>query len=401
MADKIQYINMEPSDDNIDFGRNVKFKVKLNVKKSILVYLFVEPDKSNKDLSKLKRSDRPGINSVGLAKTSMMTEENGELEFELCLSNYGGDKFTVKAALDKSGTKGKKLSSTNYEVWKKLYYQTSKMKPSFGFPFNMVVDEYKKHNIELEETSTVNIPHKENLETAELEAYKTHFKKAKTPYEAHIVLIDRQCDSNTINLNGRLTKQETFLEQNNDDWPFSDWLIKADATDQNGKAGAASIVRKTVGGKKGIEISLSGTGLDAVKNNVSINASYKTLKGEYTGDATFKPNVFIAVGSPRSDASKSKTVAHEIGHGVGMVPTSGHDLQYSNENGGSGSHCRHEASPDKKSKAQGGTFSGTYTNGKCVMFAYSSEHYKFCNTCKEFVKESDLSEDAMKARDWG
>jgi hypothetical protein len=128
---------------------------------------------------------------------------------------------------------------------------------------------------------------------------------------------------------------------------------------------------------------------------------YRILRGEYTGDATYPPHVFIAIGKPRSEDSKCKTVAHEIGHGIGMVPRSGHSLQYDNANGGSGSHCRSGASPNQPSKAQGGAFTGTYSNGTCVMYAFSSEHYQFCATCIEFVKKAMLFKSDMQGRGWG
>lgn len=400
MADK-KYVNMELDPDNAEFGRKVSLKIKLKLKESSTVYIILEPGDKNKDPTELKVANRAGIDSSGKSTLSKITEDDGQLEFDLNLSNYGGDTFGVKVAKDKAGKENVVNAGVTYEVWKKLYYQTSKMKNSFSFPFDKVIGEFKDHKIDLEETSEIKVPYKENLETSELEAYKTHFKKTKTPFEAHVVLIDRQCDSKTVYITSTVSKQKTFIEKDFRDWPFSDWLVTANAEDLDGNKAVATVTRKKVAGKNGVEIDLGGSTLDATKKSVDLDIEYKILKGSYTGDATYKPNVFIAVGAPRSDESKSKTVAHEIGHGVGMVPIAGHDLQYDNRNGGLGSHCRHGATPDKVSKAQGGAFSGKYLSGTCVMYSSSSEHYKFCVTCKEFVKEADLSKDAMKARKWG
>lgn len=396
------YVNMEPASSTPAFGRKIECKVKVNVKKSVMVYVILVPDPKNKDPKKLKLENRAGIDSPGRSMLPTMTEHDGTVTFDLFLSIYANDKFSVKVAKEKKGHKAVKETGVTHEVWKKLYYQTSKMKASFDFPFDLVLGEYKKYNIELEATNTETVPHKENLETDELEAYRAYFKKTKTPFEAHVVLIDRQCDSRKRLLLVDVNNGKTFVERNNDvAWPFQDWIINALATDSGGNTATPTLTKTVHNGKKGIEIDLGGSGLDFRASPVSVGIEYKTLAGEYTGDASFPPNVFIAVGKPRSDASKSKTVAHEIGHAVGMVPTSGHALQYSDANGGMGSHCRHGADQNEKSKAQGGIFKDEYTNGTCVMYHASSEHYTFCDTCKEFVREADLTKDKMKNRGWG
>lgn len=397
------YVNMEPASATPAFGRRVECKAKINVSKRVMVYIILVPDPKNRDPKKIKLENRAGIDAPGRAMLAKMTESDGTVTFDLFLSIYANDKFSVKVVKEKKGHKGAKETGVTHEVWKKLYYQTSKMKASFDFPFSLVLGEYKKHNIELEATATKIVPHKENLETRELGAYRAHFKKTKTPFEAHIVLIDRQCDSKRSVTVANCTTQKKFVEipQDEKDWPFQDWIVNALATDVVGKTATPTLTRTTRNKKRGIEIDLGGSGLDLTTAPVTVGIEYKTLAGEYTGDASFPPTVFIAVGKPRSDASKSKTVAHEIGHAVGMVPTRGHDLQYSNDNGGMGSHCRHGADQNEISKAQGGTFAGQYTNGTCVMYAYSSEHYTFCDTCKEFVREADLTKDKMKSRGWG
>ncbi|MBI3560169.1 MAG: hypothetical protein HY080_00415 [Gammaproteobacteria bacterium] len=397
------YVNMETVSATPAFGRKIECKTKINVRKPVMVYIILVPDPKNKDPKKLKLENRAGIDSPGRAMLAKMTESDGTVRFDLFLSTYANDKFSVKVAKEKKGHKGVKETGVTHEVWKKLYYQTSKMKASFDFPFGRVLGEYKKHNIELEATRTEIVPYKENLETDDLAAYRAYFKKTKTPFEAHIVLIDRQCDAKRFSSVGEVTAQKTFITipPDKEHWPFQDWIVNTLATDTSGKTATPTLTRTTRNGKKGIEIDLSSSGLDFTTAPVTVGIEYKVLAGEYTGDASFPPNVFIAVGKPRSDESKSKTVAHEIGHAVGMVPTRGHILQYSNANGGMGSHCHYGADPDQKSIAQGGTFAGQYTNGTCVMYAYSSEHYTFCDTCKEFVREADLTKDKMKNRGWG
>jgi hypothetical protein len=195
---------------------------------------------------------------------------------------------------------------------------------------------------------------------------------------------------------------KTHIADAQDDWPFADWIVKARSRAAGGPWGSSvSLTRSVSGGRNGVLVDVSAMGVNPATTAVEVDLEWKTLQGSYTGDATYKPNVFIAVGVPRSKQSKSKTVAHEIGHGIGMVPTVGHALQYDNANGGMGSHCRHGAKQSDKSKAQGGTFTGTYTDGTCVMYAFSSEHYKFCPTCVEHVRSAQMFKRDMKARGWG
>jgi hypothetical protein len=184
-------------------------------------------------------------------------------------------------------------------------------------------------------------------------------------------------------------------------WPFADWLVYAKwkTAGQPWQAGVA-VTKVAAAGGPALRVDLSGIPADPTKTPIDVDVRVKTLKGEYTGDATYPPHVFIAVGKPRSADSICKTVAHEIGHGIGMVPTGGHTLQYDDRNGGMGSHCRDGASPNLPSKAQAGAFAGKYTNGTCVMYAYSSNHYRFCDTCKKFVRKARLFKSDMQTRGW-
>jgi hypothetical protein len=400
MAEIKQYMNLEPNSSEESHGRVRKISLSMDKKQKSVVTLTLKPDGGNKAAKDLKAEHRAGVGAIATETFSTPTESDGSFEFSLIMSNHGGDKFSVEASTDPEGKKGAKPIPDTYVVWKKLYYQLSKMKSSFAFPFDKVKGEYEKYFIELEETSTVSVPYSENLETAELKGYRKNFKKKESPFEAHVVLIDRQCDSQEKQFNNiQVKKKKTVLKYPETEWPFSNWLVSSASRVKGGVSEKGKISVKQIAG--GIEIDVTGTGADPSKDSVFVDVTIRTLKGEYTGDATYKPHVFIAVGKKRSDSSKCKTVGHEIGHAVGMVPRSGHDKQYSNENGGMGSHCRSGASPNKKSKAQGGTFLGKYTGGTCVMFAYSSEHYKFCDTCKEFVLDAELYKTSMNSRGWG
>lgn len=399
MPEVKQYINLEPDPKEKRHGRTCQIMIKVDVKKARNVSVFLKPDSSQK----LKGGDRAGLDSPGTMKKRCTTEGDGTLKVNLVLSIFGGDKFELEASKDKDRKKAKKHPD-QYVVWRKLYYQTSRMKAGFSFPFSLIEKEYNDHFIELENTSVVDCPYKENLETHELPTYQSYFKKTKVPFEAHIVLIDKQCDSEMEYSNRLLSTMKAFIPLSLPLWNLSDgWLkdFKWTYSDKSGSgSGGFSVTPSSSGKKTGVLVDFTGSAVDPTKKAVEVDLSIKLLKGSYTGDATYKPHVFIAVGAPRSDNSKSKTVAHEIGHGIGMVPIKGHALQYDNQNGGMGSHCRHGATPDKPSIAQGGAFNGVYQGGKCVMYATSSEHYQFCPTCKPYVLGAKLNKSAMKSRGW-
>ena len=400
MPEMKQYINLEPDPKEKRHGRIAQVVVRLNLKKARNVSVFLKPDKKNE---KLKGSERAVLDSPGTLRKRYTTEADGTLKVNLVLSTFGGDKFEIDASKDKDGKKGKKHPD-QYIVWRKLYYQTSRMKTSFSFPFSQIEKEYNNHFIELENTSVVNCPYKDNLETHELPSYQSYFMKKMETFEAHIVLIDKQCDSEMEYPQRILSTLKAFVPLSLPLWNLSDGWLKDDKwsySDGSGSgSGGFSVTPAQSAGKTGVLVNFTGTAIDPTKKPVEVDLSIKLLKGSYTGDATYKPHVFIAVGAHRSDNSKSKTVSHEIGHGIGMVSLKGHDLQYDNRNGGMGSHCRYQATPDKPSMAQKGTFSGTYKDGKCVMYAFSSEHYQFCQTCKQHVLAAKLNKSAMKGRGW-
>jgi hypothetical protein len=402
MADLKQYINLEPDGKDKRLGRTVQVKTKISVKKARTVHLWLKPEGGNLDPAKLNGGGQAGIGGPGDVRAPSITADDGSLSFQLVLSVQGGDKFSVEVSRDRAGKK-KKPHGDKYEVWRKLYFQLSRMKATYSFSEGSLIGEYQKHFIELEKTSTELVPHKDNLETPELPTYQHHFKKVKSPFEAHVVLIDRQCDSKA---NRVRTGQNQYIEvyplpRGSQPWPFADWVIHARWRPAGGAWQPGGVVTRVLhGGVHHLRVDLSALPTDPTKAAVEIDVSARTLVGEYTGDATYPPHVFIAIGKPRSEDSKCKTVAHEIGHGIGMVPRRGHALQYDNANGGIGSHCRHGANPNVPSKAQGGAFTGQYSSGTCVMYAFSSDHYQYCPTCIEFVKKALLFKSDMQGRGW-
>lgn len=399
MAEIKQYINLEPDGSDKALGRTKKVKVTMENDAASLVYLFLSPDGANENPVSLKADHRAGIGAPSIEKSMTISGVDKTIEFDFVLSNYGGDKFEVKASLDVEGKTDLKKISDTFVVWKKLFYQVSSMKASLNFSLDNVKNEYGRHFIELEETSSIIVPYVENLETAELPTYRQYFKKQKSPFEMHVVLIDRQCDSDAISFDHKMTSVDEILPYSDDAWPFSNWLAGA----QSSVAGAAFIENNisVTQVPEGLRVNISGLGVDPTKVDVQVQIVIRVLEGEYGGDASFPPHVFIAVDKYTPHDMLSMTLVHEMGHGIGMVPKSEHPLHYNNSNGGKGNHCRHGADQNDVSLAQGGVFRGEYSNGTCVMYHAQSKHYKFCDTCKKFVRDAMMYEQDLNSRGWG
>jgi len=111
-------------------------------------------------------------------------------------------------------------------------------------------------------------------------------------------------------------------------------------------------------------------------------------------------------------AALCRIFAHEIGHAIGMVAPSmtwngaqqDHDEHYTDDNGGKGPHCHHNATLQKNDFNTAGEFHSpgnpncrqVYVpdNGQiCIMFHQRTDHHhalEFCNRCQEFMRAQDL-----------
>jgi len=111
-------------------------------------------------------------------------------------------------------------------------------------------------------------------------------------------------------------------------------------------------------------------------------------------------------------AALCRVFAHEISHSIGMVAPSmtwngaqqNHDDHYTNDNGGKGPHCHHNATLQNNTSNAAGEFHNpgnpnchqVYVpdNGQiCIMFHQRTAHLhalEFCNRCQEFMRAQDL-----------
>jgi len=319
-----------------------------------------------------------------------------EALIELDLGLTGGDDVTVHLG-NSEACNHTKIKVTN---WRRLYYQVTRMKNSYPDPVASFAPEYKRHFIEWKKSrAPVKGPHKSVMEISPMRKYgPRHWKKTNGPQEAHIVLCDQLKMSKSDSITTLMTTMKKEFTRAKNIWPHAGWLKDATYVEVPGLSVKDLKPMVTKNGKK-IIVDFTGTGFDPSKTPVFISIKFKLLRATLGGEGGDPPHFYIATALAKG-TKKSMILVHEIGHGLRMVPSSGHNMHYENANGGFGDHCRTGADENQVSKAQGGTFSGTYTNGKCVMFAFTSNNTRFCGTCAPFIKKAKIQKKDMQ-REWG
>lgn len=156
------------------------------------------------------------------------------------------------------------------------------------------------------------------------------------------------------------------------------WLKNAQYDDGSGwKALSKSKVTLAGADKvyKSISIDLStGPVTPTPAKPVKVKLEFIKSK-EWSGDGANKPHALVAMGywydtETVAEAKKRTlgTMAHELGHLLGMVPTS----STTHIDTGTGHHC---------------------TDANCVMYSTNTATRKndFCNVCMEVLKKADLT----------
>jgi hypothetical protein len=322
----------------------------------------------------------------------------------------GGDAITLRIGdTERCGAESLKIVS-----WRKVFVQTTLMKPEFAFPLDTAIGELRRVFVELVPTMTNIADQVTNLAQHELKPFATrHFKPTKRPFEAHLVLIETHDEPEELEYAVSVSAGGTTIHCN-PVWPYSEWLLDATWSINAGDWKPIKTVRRNAkspaqpAAGEYIEILDDGAtgGLMvipspdfAAKHGAAwVKLKLRTVRGSFTGDATYAPHIFVAQPN-RSLPEKIKTVVHEFGHALGLVK-SGTALHYMKDNGGSGDHCRHGATPDEIAYAEGGSFEGTYENGNCVMFHEASDHFRFCATCFTMAKNASLAAPLLRKKGW-
>jgi hypothetical protein len=392
-----QYINLddtvETDEPHPEHGRVVTFKARVewvsgNKSKALsgqTVYWYVTPDGANKvGLTGDKRAGLGGPN--GTLKSSNNCDAKGWTdEMALHLSQYGGDKFKVGATLASNHTGG--LSAGAFVVWRKLWYEVDTMKKRGGGLLTMdhakLPDAYTPCFIELVKQGTDNEPpNKWNLTTTELGPYAPqYFGAERSPFQSHEIGIDHQADKADGDMEVEVNSV-SFTTGVADSYYVYDggdtWLTTASYDNGTGykpldKAkvsltGASPVYKK-------VKINFAGGPVTpSVAKPVKVRLTFVKSK-EWSGDGANKPHAVVAMGfwyDTETDAEAKKrtlgTMAHELGHLIGMVPTT----QSTHIDTGTGDHC---------------------TDANCVMYSTNTTTRKntFCGVCVETLRAADLT----------
>lgn len=392
-----QYINLDNTIDtdapHPEYGRCIRLKARVewqggDASRSLAgktVYWSNTPDGGNK--AGLTGTETEGFGSAGGGKTTTSSTDAAGWTpvVEFHLSIYGGDKFEVRATEAADGTGG--LKTGTYVVWRKLWYEIDTMKSRDGGLLTMdhagLPALYSPAYIELAQQGTDNEPDNTwNIQTSDLHTFaNAYFGAAKSPFQSHEVGIDHQADKQNASLTIAMTAA-TYTHGSTDSFYVYEggdtWLTKAEYDDGSGaKTLAKSKVTLTGANKvyKAIQVDLSaGPVTPTAAKPVSVTLEYVKSK-EWSGDGASKPHAIVAMGywydtETATEAKKRTqgTMAHELGHLLGMVPTS----SSTHVDTGTGHHC---------------------TDIACVMYSTNTttRGNNFCGVCIETLRRADLS----------
>jgi hypothetical protein len=383
LADRKQYINLDHDAATLELGRDVTITAKVEPKRAgVEVYWFIDEPTANP----LNRASLSATAKAQLASAMTVTNADGIAEATLRLSLFGGDKFRVGAALAPLETPEK--YSGWLEVWRKLWFEIDTMKKRGGGTLDMDYTKlpalYVSSFIELEQQGTDNQPdNKWNLETSELHTFANeYFGAEKSPFQSHEVGIDHQADKESDSEEEYELDAAVFTNGSPESYYVygggDTWLKSAEYKDgATWKSLDKSKVTLTGTDKvyKKIKIDLSaGPVTPSTSSKVKIKLKFIKSK-EWSGDGANQPHAMVAMGywydTETEEEAKKRTVgtmAHELGHLLGMVPTT--SPTYIDT--GTGNHC---------------------TDAGCVMYSTNTETRgnNFCSNCVEELRKADLS----------
>lgn len=398
-----QYVNLnhkiDPENPHPEYGRYVTLKARIewedpSVKDSLSgqpVYWYSSP-KSGND-SSLKGSEKEGFDSEGgKAKTTEKTDDKGWTpKVKFFLSQCGGDEFDVYATVNPEYKDG--LKAGTYTVWRKLWYEVDTMKKRGGGTLDMAYTKlpscFTPAYVELELQGKDNTPdNKWNLQTSELHDFANkYFGAEKSPHQAHEIAIDHQADKKEEKKTFLVTDPvSTVLENTYFVYDGENgWLKSARYNDGSGwktlaKDRISLVKSRTVLNKIKVDLT-AGPVQPTARKPIEIEVEY-VLSKEWSGDGSYKPHALIAMGywyDTETEAEALKrtlgTMAHELGHLLGMVPKSATTWVDT----GTGYHC---------------------TDTNCVMYSTntSTRGNAFCSECLTILRKTDLTshEDSFK-----
>jgi hypothetical protein len=435
MADIKQYVNLDPTKpkqlDGLDKAR---------AGKTVVLAATIAPKKSGIPIAfeithGAQNVARPGHTERRIATTT----DDGKATLSYDLSEHGGDEFTVKASLALGPKKGQALSSDKYIVWRRLYYQMSRFKagtPGKGQPDGSVpeVAAYdispaeaelaaREHNIELvDKTTTDLIKRYANVMTSDDDSKafkksgKDSYDKALEPVALRVVIIHELATAATAKITqlaiaNSTTVSVTFPHHLWEDLTKekeTDWLVEGHwrfLGDTDWQSIPQKWIKKTASNKASIDLDGAELGAGGMwwwrkevdrTRTIDVRLTYRYAAGSANGmswyNAIWLASSNMNQGARTADAMK-QTAIHEIGHFIGMVPTT-QSTHYANH-GHQGGHCTQGLLPSQITTNPTDPYNGL--SGTCIMFGENapSRLPKFCADCDPSVRKSPVQRTGM------
>jgi len=414
VEEREQYINLDESIDTSnphpEYGRFIQLKARVkwdDDKKHSLagetVYWKSLSDSANNQ--SLTGSEKEGFDSAGSGteKKVVKVDDQGWTPIvKFYLSQYGGDKFDIYATTDPKYEGG--LKAGTYTVWRKLWYEIDTMKKRVGIgtldmDYNELPCVYEPCFIRFEKQGTDNQPNnKWNIETNNLHKFANdYFGAEKSPFQLHIVAIDHQADKKDVEITFELdtpvyidsNSKSYYVYDGGDTWLKSAEFFSPEPWERKLVLKGEYYTRRwmplekkrvsLIGSDKvykQIKIDLTNLTVIPPSPNNKIKVKLKYVEStEYTGDGTYTPHAMIATGYwyDRETETEAKkrivgTMAHELGHLLGMVPSASFTYIATN----TGPHCK---------------------DINCVMYRTNTptRGNTFCCYCTEILRKTDIT----------
>jgi hypothetical protein len=420
-----QYVNLDPSKpeqlDGLDkarAGTSVVFEATIEPKATGIAVLF-----------EVTHGARNVTRASEITKKVKTTTDDGKARLDYVLTSHGGDEFTVKASLSEGDNKGQQIGEDTYIVWRRLYYQMSRFKagtPGAGqaadsmsevpaYDITAVKGELaaREHNIELvDKTTKALIDRYANVLTDEDDDrdYKKSgldgYDDSLAPVVLRVVLVNQIADpaESVITRSDLENTASVEVEFPDDLWNDptyareEDWLIEGTWRFHD-ESDWLPIDPKLITRTATDEATIKVTGSDHWRKEadedraIDVRIRFRYDPGGSEG-ISFYNGIWLATSimndGPISAGSIDKTVVHEIGHFIGMVPVD--QSTFYDEKGHDGEHCSTGLSEDELDLDDYGDLEGT-----CTMFGEGSDSQvmEFCAVCDPSVRKCSVQHRTM------
>lgn len=324
-TDRRHYVNLPNAWDTVNNGRVAKLVGEVSPPDAgVLVQFRLVPNAAN--------NTHTDAASVQLTSYSTL---NGRVEVDLNLPVFGGAKYKVEGATTDMATPD---ISGEIQVWRKFFYQVTTMAnppaPSTrslalaGTVIPAVQAMFAPTFIEVapSERSAATTPYVAHLTAAQRDTLETSLRTsardARTPFKLNIITIDRSDIPNPPTTWTGSAAAPLVVTPSFPHWPHEPTVISAEY-----KTAATPAPDGTWAAMTGVAVLTPGDGTAMVQAVVpgwtaacDVRITYRSLRGAAGGWAGRNGAVFICSGVGSSTADIQQTIAHEVGHNLGLVP---------------------------------------------------------------------------------